>query len=51
VAGQLVVEEGRSTRLDGRELAAKNSAQAVRLWTTVEQIPPHDFEPAEWRTR
>ncbi len=51
VAGQLVIEDGRSTRLDGVELAAKNSAQAARLWTRVEQIPPHDFEPAEWRTR
>ncbi len=51
VAGQLVVEDGRSTRLDGLELAAKNSALAARLWTRVEQIPPHDFEPAEWRTR
>ncbi len=51
VAGQLVVEDGRSTRLDGLELAAKNSAQAARLWARVEQIPPHDFEPADWRTR
>ncbi len=51
VAGQLVVEAGRSTRLDGVDLAAKNSAQAARLWTRVEQVPPHDFAPAEWRTR
>ena len=51
VAGQLVVEDGRSTRLDALELAAKNSAQAARLWARVEQIPPHDFGPAEWRTR
>ncbi len=51
VAGQLVVEAGRSTRLDGLELAAKNSAQAARLWARVEQIPPHDFVPADGRTR
>ncbi len=51
VAGQLVVEDGRSARLDGMELAAKSSAQAARLWSRVEQTPPHDFAPAEWRTR
>ncbi|MGO8962066.1 MAG: amidohydrolase family protein [Streptosporangiaceae bacterium] len=51
VAGQLVVEHGRSTRLDGIELAAKNSAEAARLWARVEDIAPHDYAPREWRSQ
>lgn len=49
VAGQQVVAGGRSTRLDGAEIAVKNSAEAARLWARVEEIPPHDFVPGEWR--
>ena len=50
VSGQLVVESGRSARLDGIELAGKSSAEAARLWAKLEVIPPHDYAPGEWRT-
>jgi putative selenium metabolism protein SsnA len=50
VAGVRVVAAGRSTRLDGAELAAKASAVAARLWARVEEIPPHDFAPRERRS-
>ncbi len=48
VAGERVVAAGRSTRLDGAELAAKSQAHAARLWTRIEEVPPHDFAPREW---
>ena len=51
VAGQQVVAAGRSTRLDGAELAAKSAAEAARLWARVEEIPPHDFAPRDGRRR
>ena len=45
VAGELVVENRRSTRLDEAEVAAEGTAEAERLWTRMDAIPPHDFEP------
>jgi putative selenium metabolism protein SsnA len=49
VAGELVVENGRSTRLDEVEVALDGSGEAKRLWARMEAIPPHDFEPQRSR--
>ncbi|MFZ2012981.1 MAG: amidohydrolase family protein [Nocardioides sp.] len=45
VAGELVVEHHCSTRVDELEVAAAGAAEARRLWTRMDAIPPHDFEP------
>jgi putative selenium metabolism protein SsnA len=45
VAGELVVAGGRSTRLDEVEVAVEGNREAQRLWTRMESIPAHDFEP------
>jgi putative selenium metabolism protein SsnA len=51
VAGHLVVDGGRSTRLDGAGLAARNSKEAARLWERIEEIPAHGYAPGEGRSR
>jgi putative selenium metabolism protein SsnA len=51
VAGHLVVEGGRSTRLDAVGLAARNSKEAARLWERIEEIPAHGYAPGEGRSR
>lgn len=45
VAGELVVADRRSTRVDELEVAASGSREAERLWARMDTIPPHDFEP------
>ena len=45
VAGELVVADRRSTRVDQAALAAEAAAQAARLWARLEDIPPHGFTP------
>lgn len=45
VAGELVVDDRRSTRLDEVEVALHGSREAERLWARMEAIPAHDFEP------
>jgi putative selenium metabolism protein SsnA len=45
VAGELVVEDRRSTRVDELEVAAAGAAEAERLWARMDAISPHDFEP------
>jgi cytosine/adenosine deaminase-related metal-dependent hydrolase len=45
VAGQLVVENRRSTRLDEEAVATEGAREAELLWARMEEIPPHDFEP------
>jgi putative selenium metabolism protein SsnA len=45
VAGELVIEDRRSTRVDEREVAATGAEQARRLWARMDAIPPHGFEP------
>jgi putative selenium metabolism protein SsnA len=45
VAGELVIADHRSTRVDEAKLAAGSSQDAVRLWERVERIPPHDYRP------
>ena len=49
VAGELVVEDRRSTRVDEAEVAAEGSGEAERLWTRMDAIPPHDFTPERSR--
>lgn len=46
VAGELVVAGGRLTRVDQDRLAADAGAHAGRLWRRLEEIGPHEFEPA-----
>jgi len=45
VAGEWVVLDRRLTRVDAQELAADARVQAERLWTRLEDIGPHEFEP------
>jgi putative selenium metabolism protein SsnA len=49
VAGELVVEDRRSTRVDELEVAAAGAREAERLWARMEAIAPHDFEPMRSR--
>ncbi|MGB9111265.1 MAG: amidohydrolase family protein [Acidimicrobiales bacterium] len=45
VAGERVVHDGHSTRVDETELAAKARVVTEELWNRLEQIPPHTFSP------
>lgn len=45
VAGELVVEDRRSTRVDELEVASAGAAEAERLWGRMDAIPAHEFEP------
>ena len=45
VAGELVVADRRSTRVDTARLAAEAAIEADRLWTRLAGLPPHDFTP------
>jgi len=45
VAGEWVVLDGQLVRVDHREFAAQARAQAERLWSRLDEIPQHDFEP------
>jgi putative selenium metabolism protein SsnA len=45
VAGEWVVRDRRTTRVDQQELAAAARVQADRLWRRLDDIPPHEFEP------
>ena len=49
VAGDLVVEDRRSTRVDEARVAAEGSTEAERLWARMDAIAPHDFEPMRSR--
>jgi putative selenium metabolism protein SsnA len=46
VAGEAVVMDRQLTRVDQSEIAAKGTEFAERLWTRMEEIGPHPFEPA-----
>jgi cytosine/adenosine deaminase-related metal-dependent hydrolase len=46
VAGELVVADGRLTRVDQDRIAEEAAREAARLWARMEDIPPHPFEPA-----
>jgi cytosine/adenosine deaminase-related metal-dependent hydrolase len=45
VAGDLVIADGRSTRVDEDELAATAAGEAARLWRRLEATGPHPFTP------
>jgi len=45
VAGELVIADRRSTRVDTDRLAAQAPGVADRLWGRLQEIPPHDFTP------
>ena len=45
VAGELVVADRRSTRVDEAEVAAAGAVEAARLWARMDEIGPHGFEP------
>jgi putative selenium metabolism protein SsnA len=45
VAGQLVVDNRRSTRVDESEVAAESRAETDRLWRRLDDIPAHPFTP------
>jgi putative selenium metabolism protein SsnA len=45
VAGEAVIEDRRSTRIDEREVAAAGAGEAERLWARMDAIPAHDFAP------
>ena len=52
-AGELVIADRLSTRIDMARLAAEAARESGRLWDRLERIPPHDFAPAggaaRWR--
>jgi putative selenium metabolism protein SsnA len=45
VAGQLVVEAGRSTRVDEGQAAASSRRVSERLFRRLEETPPHSYDP------
>ena len=45
VAGELVVADRRSTRVDESEIAHQAAGETKRLWARLEEIPPHPFTP------
>jgi len=45
VAGELVVADGRSTRVDEEEIAAEAARESARLWQRLDEIGPHPFSP------
>jgi cytosine/adenosine deaminase-related metal-dependent hydrolase len=45
VAGEIVVRDRRTTKVDQVEVTAKAPAVASRLWERMEEIGPHPFEP------
>ena len=49
VAGELVVADRRSTRVDEAELAEEAARQADRLWARLDDIPAHPFTPKRRR--
>lgn len=46
VNGELVVADRRLTRVDQDGLVAQARTQTERLWRRLEEIGPHEFEPA-----
>jgi putative selenium metabolism protein SsnA len=46
VNGELVVADGRLTRVDQDKVSDLAASAAARLWAELEEIPAHEFEPA-----
>jgi putative selenium metabolism protein SsnA len=49
VAGEVVVADRRLTRVDQEGVCAQAASQAQRLWQRLEEVGPHEFEPAGMR--
>jgi putative selenium metabolism protein SsnA len=47
VAGELVVGDRRSTRIDERDLAEDSRREALRLWQRMDETPAHNYAPKE----
>jgi cytosine/adenosine deaminase-related metal-dependent hydrolase len=45
VAGELVVADGRSTRVDEEQVAAEAASETARLWQRLDETGPHPFSP------
>jgi putative selenium metabolism protein SsnA len=45
VAGELVVADGHSTRVDEAKIAQQAAREAGRLWARLEEMPAHPFTP------
>jgi putative selenium metabolism protein SsnA len=45
VAGDLVIADRRSTRVDEAKIAEQAAREANRLWARLEDVPPHPFTP------
>jgi putative selenium metabolism protein SsnA len=45
VAGELVVADRRSTRVDEAEIAQQAAREVKLLWARLDEIPPHPFTP------
>ena len=45
VAGELVIADGRPTRVEETEIAHAAAREAARLWDRLDGIPPHPFTP------
>ncbi len=45
VAGEVVIADGRSTRVDEAKIAEAAAREAARLWARLDEIPAHPFTP------
>lgn len=45
VAGELVIADRRSTRVDEAKIAEQAAREARRLWARLEDVPPHTYSP------
>lgn len=45
VAGELVIADRRSTRVDERQIAAAAARETALLWARLDEIPAHPFTP------
>ena len=51
VAGDLVVADRRSTRVDEAKVAAESAHAVERLWARLAETPAHTFTPGGGRSR
>jgi len=49
LAGQLVLADGHSTRVDEHKVDAERRYESERVWARLRQIPIHEFEPQKGR--
>ena len=48
VAGELIIADGRSTRVDESKIAEAAAREAALLWARLDDIPAHPFTPKGW---